>query len=270
MRFDLISIFPDFFNGPLTYGVVARAVRSGLVDVRTHDLRAFTQDRHRTVDDRPFGGGEGMVLKPEPILRCFETLALAPRAERKAARETVVLLSAQGRTFTQQEAHDLAGLERVVFLCGRYEGVDERINTLLCDRELSVGDYVVSGGELPALLVLDAVVRLLPGVLGNPESARNESFGAIDPERTHVPGALPASTHGTGGMLDYPHYTRPAIFEGLEVPEVLQGGDHVEIRRWRREESLRKTLQNRPDLLRTAVLSKADRRFLATLMGESS
>lgn len=268
MRIDLISIFPEFFTSTLTHGVVARAARSGVVDVRSHDLRSFTTDRHRTVDDRPFGGGEGMVLKPEPIERCLKTLVLAEKPERDANRETVILLSAQGRSFCQAEAQELATLERIIFLCGRYEGVDERVNELFCDRELSVGDYVVSGGELPALLIMDAVVRLLPGVLGNPDSARNESFGADDKQAAHLPGELPSSTHGTGGLLDYPHYTRPASFGGLEVPEVLQGGDHAEIRRWRREQSLRKTLQNRPDLLQKASLTRQDRQFLDRLESE--
>ena len=177
----------------------------------------------------------------------------------------MVLLSAQGRRFTQQTAHELATLDRIVLICGRYEGVDERVNTLWCDRELSVGDYVVSGGELPALLILDAVARLLPGVLGHPDSARNESFGAADRTLPALPGELPSSTHGTGGLLDYPHYTRPASFGGLSVPEVLQGGDHAQIRRWRREQSLRKTWENRPDLLAGCSLSEEDRRFLARL-----
>ena len=265
MRFDLISIFPPFFSGPLDHGVVARAIRSGLVDLHTHDLRAFTKDRHRTVDDRPFGGGEGMVLKPEPIFDCLQSLALTPGPTRAAAREGVVLLSAQGRPFTQSVAADLADLDRVVLVCGRYEGVDERINTLFCDRELSIGDYVLSGGELAALVILDAVVRLLPGVLGNPDSARFESFGAQDLGPTYTPGDIPPSTHGTGGLLDYPHYTRPAIFQGLEVPEVLQQGNHVNIRRWRRQQSLLKTFRNRPDLLATANLTDEDRRFLDTL-----
>ncbi len=265
MRFDLVSIFPSFFSGPLDHGVVARAIRSGLVDLHSHDLRAFTHDRHRTVDDRPFGGGEGMVLKPEPIFDCLDSLALTPRPERAAARETVVLLSAQGRPFTQSVAAELAALDRVVLLCGRYEGVDERINTLLCDREISIGDYVLSGGELAALVVLDAVVRLLPGVLGNPDSARIESFGAQDSGPAYIPGDLPPSTHGSGGLLDYPHYTRPAAFRGLEVPEVLQQGNHVEIRRWRRQQSLLKTLRNRPDLLTRASLTQEDREYLAKL-----
>ena len=265
MRFDLISIFPGFFAGPLEHGVVARSIRSGLVELRTHDLRSFTHDRHRTVDDRPFGGGEGMVLKPEPLFECLNTLDLAPKPARDPGKESVVLLSAQGLPFTQSVAHRLAGLERVVFLCGRYEGVDERINTLACDLELSIGDYVLSGGELAALVVLDAVVRLLPGVLGNPDSARFESFGAQDEGGAYTPGALPPSTHGSGGLLDYPHYTRPAEFEGISVPEVLQQGNHVEIRRWRRQRQLEKTLRNRPDLLERAVLSAEDRLFLATL-----
>jgi tRNA (guanine37-N1)-methyltransferase len=269
MRFDLLTIFPAFFSGPLDHGVVARAVRSGLVQVHAHDLRAFTHDRHRTVDDRPFGGGEGMVLKPEPIFDCIETLGLTPKpvrtAESSTTRETVILLSAQGRPFTQTIAAELASLHRVVFLCGRYEGVDERVNDLLCDRELSIGDYVLSGGELAALVILDAVVRLLPGVLGNPDSARFESFGAQDSGPGYIPGEVPPSTHGSGGLLDYPHYTRPADFHGLIVPEVLQQGNHVEIRRWRRQRALEKTFRNRPELLTHASLSEEDRRFLATL-----
>ena len=265
MRLDLISIFPPFFAGPLDHGVVARAIRAGLVSLHTHDLRAFTHDRHRTVDDRPFGGGEGMVLKPEPIFDCLESLALTPKPQRDPTRETVILLSAQGRPFTQSIAAELASLDRLVFLCGRYEGVDERINTLACDRELSIGDYVLSGGELAALVILDAVVRLLPGVLGNPDSARFESFGAPDTGPEYTPGDVPPATHGAGGLLDYPHYTRPATFHGLQVPQVLQQGNHVEIRRWRRQQSLAKTLRNRPDLLASATLTPEDRTFLATL-----
>lgn len=263
MRFDIITIFPNFFAGILDHGVLRRAIQSGLVDVATHDLRAYTHDRHRTVDDRPFGGGEGMVLKPEPIFDCVASLGLAASQNRQAARETLILLSAQGQPFTQASAAELAKLERVVFLCGRYEGVDERINTLLCDREISVGDYVLSGGELGAAVILDAVVRLLPGVLGNPDSARFESFGDDDPGADYTPGAVPPSTHGSGGLLDYPHFTRPAEFHGLPIPAVLLSGDHAEIRRWRREQSLLKTLRNRPDLLRHATLTPEDQRFLA-------
>src|ERR1700730_11315992 len=178
MRFDLITIFPEFFTGPLEHGIVRRAREAGLMDVRVQDLRSFTKDRHRTVDDRPFGGGEGMVLKPEPIYDAFQSLGITPKAERDTSKETVILLSAQGKPYTQAVAKELARTERVVLLCGRYEGIDERINELLCDRELSIGDYVLSGGELAATVIIDSVVRLLPGVLGNPDSIRFESFGA--------------------------------------------------------------------------------------------
>ena len=265
MKFDIVTIFPNFFTGPFDHGVLSRARNSGLIEIATHDLREFTKDRHRTVDDRPFGGGEGMVLKPEPIFDCFETLSLSPKMVRNTKRETVILLSAQGEPFTQSVATELASYERVVFLCGRYEGIDERVNDLLCDRELSIGDYILSGGELAAAVIIDAVVRLLPGVLGNPDSARFESFGAQDPGSTYTPGDVPPSTHGAGGLLDYPHYTRPAEFRGVPVPAVLQGGDHVAIRRWRRERALEKTFRNRPDLLRSATLSVEDRRFLRSL-----
>jgi len=265
LQVDLITIFPAFFAGPFDHGILRRAIQTGLVEVRTHDLRSFTHDRHRTVDDRPFGGGEGMVLKPEPIVDCFETLDVPPKADRDSARDTVILLSAQGRPFTQTIAAELAGLERIVFLCGRYEGVDERVNDLLCDRELSIGDYVLSGGELAAAVIVDAVVRLLPGVLGNPDSARFESFGADDTGDAHLPGEVPAATHGSGGLLDYPHYTRPADFRGIDIPEVLLNGDHAAIRRWRRQQALTKTFRNRPDLLARATLTDEDREFLATL-----
>ncbi len=266
MRFDILTIFPGFFASPLAHGVLKRAIATNLVQVRTHDLRDFTHDRHRTVDDRPFGGGEGMVLKPGPIYDCFQTLDIAAKPDRDTVRETVILLSAQGRSFTQETARELAAADRIVLLCGRYEGIDERINTLLCDRELSIGDYVLSGGELAAAVVLDAVVRLLPGVLGNPDSSRNESFGSESaPEKTPItPDGVPESTHLSGGLLDYPHYTRPADFLGLEVPEVLQSGDHLAIRRWRRQQALAKTYRNRPDLLARAALTSEDRHFLAT------
>ena len=269
MRFDILTIFPAFFTGPLDHGVLKRAITTGLVEVATHDLRSFTHDRHRTVDDRPFGGGEGMVLKPEPIYDCFQTLNIAPKSARNTAKETVILLSAQGLPFTQTIAHSLAACDRVVFLCGRYEGIDERINTLLCDRELSIGDYVLSGGELAAAVILDSVVRLLPGVLGNPDSARNESFGtephAPNTTRQLTSDGVPDSTHLSGGLLDYPHYTRPAEFLGLPIPEVLQNGDHAAIRKWRRQMALEKTFRNRPDLLAQAPLTREDRDFLHRL-----
>jgi tRNA (guanine37-N1)-methyltransferase len=272
MRFDILTIFPNFFSGPLDHGILSRAIATGAVEVRTHDLRAFTQDRHRTVDDRPFGGGEGMVLKPGPIFDCVESLAIAPKPTRDLARESVILLSAQGKPFTQSTAYHLATLERVVLICGRYEGVDERVNSLLADEELSIGDYVLSGGELAAAVLLDATARLLPGVLGHADSARYESFGAPDdaPEASPTgpanlaPDGVPRSTHGAGGILDYPHYTRPADFRGTPIPDILANGDHAAIRRWRRQQALAKTLRNRPDLLTRAPLTPDDREYLAS------
>jgi tRNA (guanine37-N1)-methyltransferase len=266
LRFDVVTIFPDFFQSFLQFGVVARAIAHGMASFSTVDPRTFTHDRHRTVDDRPFGGGEGMVLKPEPLADAIESLGVAPKAERDAGRETVVLLSAQGSRFTQPVAHELAGLERVVFVCGRYEGVDERVNELLCDRELSVGDYVLSGGELGAAIITDAVVRLLPGVLGNADSSHYESFG-LGHHASRSDEDQPLAVSASGGLLDYPHYTRPAEFRGVAVPGVLAGGDHKAIQTWRRQQALRKTLLNRPDLLAGAVLSKDDKRFLNSLRG---
>jgi tRNA (guanine37-N1)-methyltransferase len=267
MRFDLVTLFPGFFESTLRYGILERALRSGLASVSTHDLRDWTHDRHRTVDDRPFGGGEGMVLKPKPIFECVESLGVTPKPTRDTARESVILLSAQGKRFTQSTARRLAALERVVLICGRYEGVDERVSQLLCNDELSIGDFVLSGGELGAAVVIDATVRLLPGVLGHEDSSLYESFGLSDD--THAPDntadGVPRSTHGSGGLLDYPHYTRPADFRGLSVPEILSGGDHSAIRRWRRQAALAKTLANRPDLLAEANLSDDDREFLAEL-----
>ncbi len=257
LRFDILTIFPGFFESVLSYGVVSRALRLGIASVVATDLREFTTDRHRTVDDRPFGGGEGMVMKPEPIFRAAASLGLATKAQRDLSRETVILLSAQGERFTQATARELAGLSRVVLLCGRYEGVDERVAQNLCDRELSVGDYVLSGGELGAALVIDAVVRLMPGVLGNADSAHYESFGEAGDSASAVDGA-PSAVAAAAGLLDYPHYTRPAEFEGGVVPDVLLNGDHAEIREWRRERALEKTLRNRPDLLEKSALTAAD------------
>jgi tRNA (guanine37-N1)-methyltransferase len=273
MRFDLITIFPRFFESTFTHGVLSRAIATGQVAVETHDLRAFTHDRHRTVDDRPFGGGEGMVLKPEPIYAAFQTLNVAPKLTRDPRKETVILLSAQGRPFTQSIAAELASLDRLVFLCGRYEGIDDRINQLLCDRELSIGDYILSGGELAAAVMIDAIVRLLPGVLGNPDSIRNESFGSereptLKPTEP-TPDGVPLSTHLAGGLLDYPHYTRPAEFEGLSIPEVLQSGNHDAIRQWRRQQALEKTWRNRPDLLAQAHLTREDQAYLRRLEAQS-
>ena len=263
MRFEIVTIFPGFFSSFFENGILRRALAEGLVEVGVHDLREFTHDRHRTVDDRPFGGGEGMVLKPEPIAGALAALGIRPKSEMlHTPRPTIILLSAQGRPFTQSIARELAHLDRIVLICGRYEGVDERINELYCDREISIGDYVLSGGELAAAVVVDATMRLLPGVLGNEASGEFESFGVADADiETDVEG-VPRSQHGAGGLLDYPHYTRPAEFAGLPVPEILLQGDHAEIRRWRRKQQLRKTLANRPDLIERAALSPEDRRIL--------
>jgi tRNA (guanine37-N1)-methyltransferase len=264
MFFDLVTIFPDFFRGPLDYGILRRAREAGLVEIRVHDLREFTRDRHRTVDDRPFGGGEGMVLKPEPIFECIEKLHVAPRDTRVAgeAKDSVILLSAQGRRLDQALAQELAALDRIVLICGRYEGVDERVSEHLADREVSIGDYVLSGGELGAAVIVDVVTRLIPGAVGNEASTRQESFTAAEDAIT---GNGPSSTCVSGGLLDYPHYTRPAEFRGMSVPEVLVNGNHDEIRRWRRRRALEKTLRNRPDLIAAAELSEEDRQLLAEI-----
>ena len=273
MRFDVVTIFPGFFAGFFEHGIVRRALAEELVTAGVHDLREFTHDRHRTVDDRPFGGGEGMVLKPEPLAKALHSLAISEKKERELAPDKgtrVVLMSAQGQRFTQAVARQFARLDRVVMICGRYEGVDERINQLYCDMELSIGDYVLSGGELAAAVVMDSVMRLVPGVLGNEASGVFESFGAADTDITTDVDGVPRSQHGSGGLLDYPHYTRPAEFGGLRAPEVLLNGDHQQIRRWRREQQLRKTLANRPDLLEAASLSREDRALLQSIRNEDA
>ena len=267
MKIDILTIFPDFFRGPLEFGIIRRAKAAGLVRVEVHDLRAFAHDRHRTVDDRPFGGGEGMVLKPEPIFECIETLDVARRDERSGKKQSVILLSAQGRRFDQKEAAELSNLDRMVLICGRYEGVDERVGEFLADRELSIGDFVLSGGELGAAVIVDTVTRLIPGAVGNQASTRQESFTA---HNDAMAGDAPDSTCGSGGLLDYPHYTRPADFRGMVVPEVLVSGNHDEIRRWRRQTALQKTLRNRPDLLQDFVLSEEDQQLLARIKGNES
>ena len=274
MKIDILTIFPDFFRGTLDFGIVRRARESGLVEIGIHDLRNFTKDKHRTVDDRPFGGGEGMVLKPEPIFECFESLGgFASREERmnSGARQSVILLSAQGNRLDQRLAGELSALERVVLICGRYEGVDERISEHLADREVSVGDYVLSGGELGAAVIVDTVTRLIPGAVGNEASTRQESFTAHAEDAGKSARATqdsgPSSTCVSGGLLDYPHYTRPAEFRGMAVPEVLVNGNHDEIRRWRRKTALAKTLRNRPDLLEQVALSEEDKELLARIKG---
>lgn len=230
MRFDIITIFPDFFGAVFDFGIVRRARAAGLIEIEAHDLRRWTHDKHKVVDDRPFGGGDGMVLKPEPIFEAVEALAGASDARSLRERGVrVVLLSPQGRTLTQALAKELAECERVVVICGRYEGVDERVAEALATDEVSIGDYVLSGGEPAAVVLIDAVVRLVPGALGSDTSAVNESFAE--------------------GLLDFPNYTRPPEFRGMRVPEVLLSGHHAEVARWRRDAALEKTRRNRPDML---------------------
>ena len=253
MRFDLITIFPEFFTGPLDHGIVRRAREAGIAQIHAQDLREFTKDRHKTVDDRPFGGGEGMVLKPEPLFEAVEKLlgqSLGDAAQPSSlpTGTAVVLLSAAGKLFTQETARRLTKLERIVLICGRYEGVDERVAEHLATEEISVGDYVLSGGELPAALVLDAVTRLLPGALGNEASTENESFRQLDAIDAS---ATTGNSHPRRArlLLDYPHYTRPAEFRGWKVPDVLIGGHHAEVAKWRAQQAAEKTRRNRPDLL---------------------
>jgi tRNA (guanine37-N1)-methyltransferase len=240
VKFDIVTIFPRMFDGPLAEGIVGRAIECGLVDVHVVDLRDFTDDRHRSVDDLPYGGGPGMVLKPDPLFRAVEAIGA-----QRGAPGAVVLTSPQGRPFTQAEARRLSQLTHVVLLCGRYEGVDERVRQALATDEISVGDYVLTGGELPALVILDAVVRLVPGAVGDEQSVEEESF--------------------TRGLLDFPHYTRPAEYRGLAVPDVLLSGHHAEIRRWRKREALSRTLARRPELLDGAELDREERGLLDEL-----
>jgi tRNA (guanine37-N1)-methyltransferase len=230
LRIDIISIFPEYFREAFEYGIIRRAREAGLVNIQPHDLRSWTSDKHHVVDDRPFGGGDGMVLKPEPIFAAVESLSGARHRRDMPPGKRVVLLSPQGRQFTQSLASEFAGSEQLVLICGRYEGVDERVAESLATDEVSIGDYVLSGGEPAALVVIDAVVRLMPGALGSETSATTESFSA--------------------GLLDFPHYTRPPEFENMKVPEVLLNGHHAEIARWRREAAEEKTRKNRPDLLK--------------------
>ena len=274
MIFDIITIFPDFFTSILKHGALHRALDSGKVEVRIHDLRDFTDDPRRTVDDRPFGGGPGMVFKPEPIFRAVESI----EEEAGGAAFPVILLSPQGRLLRQPVVEEMANLEppaaggsaRIALICGRYEGVDNRVQEALATDELSIGDYVLSGGELAAAVVLESCTRLLPGVMGNQASGEQESFAPVaavearaarDRQSTLAGGAL----SGQHGLLDFPQYTRPAEFRGLRVPEVLLSGNHEQIRRWRRRQALEKTWRKRPDLLENCVLSDEDRRLLEEL-----
>jgi tRNA (guanine37-N1)-methyltransferase len=241
VRLDIVTIFPGLVNAPLAEGVVGRAIDRGLIEVRVHDLRDFTTDRHRVVDDVPFGGGPGMVLKPEPLFGAVEHL----RREH-GSPDAVILTSPDGARFTQRDAARLSRLGHVVVLCGRYEGVDDRVRRHLATEELSIGDYVVSGGELPALVIVDAIARLVRGVVGDEESVARDTFSR--------------------GLLDFPQYTRPAEFKGWHVPAVLLSGHHAEIARWRRREALARTLDRRPDLLTTAALDEDDRALLSELV----
>jgi tRNA (guanine37-N1)-methyltransferase len=251
MRFDLLTIFPEFFAGPFDFGIIKRARQQGIIEIGIHDLRSFTFDKHHVVDDRPFGGGEGMVLKPDPIFRAVESLLGAGRDENSAGggakREGVILLSPQGRMFNQAEARRFAEeYSRMILICGRYEGVDERVTEHLITDAISIGDYVLTGGEIPAMAVVDAVTRLLPNALGGETSAARDSFDTL-----------------SCGLLDYPHYTRPAEFRGWRVPEVLISGHHGEVAKWRRRAAILKTLEARPDLLEKADLTDEERGWLA-------
>jgi tRNA (guanine37-N1)-methyltransferase len=242
VKFDIVTIFPGMVQAPLGEGVVGRAVARGLLDVVVHDLRAHTTDRHRVVDDVPFGGGPGMVLKPEPLFRAVDHIR-----ETRGAPGAVILTSPDGPVLTYRVAERLLGLEHLVILCGRYEGVDERVRRHLATEELSIGDYVLSGGELAALVIVDVIARLVPGVVGDEESVARDTFAR--------------------GLLDFPQYTRPAEFRGLGIPPVLLSGHHAEIARWRRQEALARTLERRPELLEEAALDEIDRAFLQQARG---
>lgn len=245
MNCSIITIFPEIFYAYLNESIMKRAVRKGLLDVAIHNLRDYTTDKHRTVDDYPYGGGAGMVMKPEPFFKAVETICPDPSSRR------VIMLSPAGKRFEQQMAVELSNESKnLVFLCGRYEAIDERVRTALVDDEISAGDYVLTGGELPALVIIDAVARLLPGVLGDEHSAEVESF--------------------SWGILDYPHYTRPPEFRNLKAPETLLSGHHKDIERWRRKEALRRTLMNRPDLLEKASLSDIDYKLIKEIKEEET
>jgi len=245
MKFDIVTIFPSMIEAGLGEGVVSRGVERGLLNVAVHDLRRWTTDRHRTVDDVPYGGGPGMVMKAEPLMR-----AVSEIRETRGTPDSVVVLSPQGRTFTQAEAERLGRLEHIVLLCGRYEGMDERARDMVATEEISIGDYVLSGGELAALVIVDAVSRLVPGVVGDDQSVAQDSFSR--------------------GLLDYPHYTRPAEIAGHRVPDVLLSGHHADVRRWRRKAALVRTLDRRPELIATAMLDEEERALLDEIRRERS
>ena len=244
MHFDILTLFPQMFNTPFEESIIKRAISEGLLSIATHNIRDHATDKHHMTDDTPYGGGGGMVMKPEPIYQTVEAIF----GDEIPPSVPLILLSPQGRLFTQRVAWELAAYQRIVLICGRYEGVDERVRQFLATDEISIGDYVLTGGEIPAMVLVDAVVRLVPGVLGDPGATIDDSHAS--------------------GLLEYPHYTRPAVYRGYEVPEVLLSGHHAEVDRWRRREALRRTRQRRPDLLDHAELSPADREILAQLEAE--
>src|SRR5215216_826889 len=245
MQFEVFTLLPDVFPPYLESSILQRAKQRGLIDVRVHNIRDYTHDRHHTTDDTPYGGGGGMVMKPEPIFEAIESVLGIAEPHAQPVTVPIILLTPQGRVFTQRVAEELSRHDRIVLLCGRYEGVDERIREHLVTDEISIGDYVLTGGELPALMVIDAVSRLLPGVLGDPTGAEDDSHSM--------------------GLLEYPHYTRPPEFRGWKVPDVLLSGDHAKIEKWRREQALLRTLKKRPDMLEKAELSKDDKKFVEDL-----
>lgn len=244
MRFDILSIFPDMFASLTHYGVIGRALEHARIEIHVVNIRNFAEKPHLMTDDRPFGGGDGMVMKPEPIVRALESVTA------RKGKRSVILLTPQGEIFTQSIARDLTTYDHLILVCGRYEGVDERVRAGYVDRELSIGDYILTGGELPAMIVVDAVSRLIPGVLGGANSSREESF----------------EDH----FLEYPHYTRPRVFRGQEVPSVLISGDHGQIQLWRRTQSIKRTLERRPDLLEKASLSDSEKTILEELKRKGS
>lgn len=252
MRFDILTLFPGFFASPLDESIMGRAVKKGIFEVRTHNIRDFATDKHRTTDDTPYGGGAGMVMKVEPVVRALESIKAeegAEGGEGGGGRTRVILTTPQGTPFTQSAAKELSGLERVIIICGRYEGFDERIRAFV-DMEVSIGDYILTGGEIPALAIIDSVARHLPGVLGDEASVRTDSFSS--------------------GLLEYPQYTRPEEFRGMKVPDVLLSGNHAVIESWRRGQSLKRTLERRPELIETAELSDRDRALIGEIKKKSS
>jgi tRNA (guanine37-N1)-methyltransferase len=245
IRIDVLTLFPEMFRGPFSESILKRAVDAGLLSLNVHDLREFATDRHHTADDAPYGGGAGQVLKAPPIVAAVEQVQVQARSEGRASTD-VIVLAAQGRPFTQRVAEELAGRDHLILICGHYEGIDDRVVSCLAADAISIGDYIMTGGELPAMVVADAVVRLIPGVLGASESLAEESM--------------------TGGLLEYPHYTRPAEYRGWKAPAVLLSGDHQAVARWRRDQSLGLTFRSRPDLLVSAQLDRTDGEFLSSLV----